>query len=107
MRGYGRAEPWEWRVWLFLAGREYIDRRIHGERRAAAQRAGVREPTSDILRRARPGSTATRYSFTGTPSRRQDSITDKIAATFGPDCALPTCSQFLRPKATGAHRVLH
>ena len=30
-----------------------------------------------------------------------DSITDKMAATLGPDCALPTWSQFLRPKAIG------
>jgi hypothetical protein len=30
--------------------------------------------------------------LTGTPSRRQDSITERIAATFGPDCALPTCN---------------
>ena len=33
--------------------------------------------------------------------RRQLSTTERIAATFPPACALPTWSQFLRPKATG------
>src|SRR5207249_12244327 len=37
----------------------------------------------------------------GAPRRRQDSTTERIAATFGPACALPTCNQFLRPGATG------
>ncbi len=36
----------------------------------------------------------------GTPSLRQDWITEGIAPTLGPDCALPTCSQFLRATAT-------
>ena len=27
--------------------------------------------------------------------------TDKMAATLGPDVALPTCSQFFLPSATG------
>jgi hypothetical protein len=48
-----------------------------------------------------PGKTASRYSLTGTRSRRQDSTTERIAAIFGPDQALPTCSQFFRPSATG------
>lgn len=43
-----------------------------GQRRDAAQRAGVRQATSETLRRAKPGNTASRYSFTGTSSRRQD-----------------------------------
>jgi hypothetical protein len=39
--------------------------------------------------------------LTGTPSRRQDSTTDRIAATLGPDFALPTCNQFFLPNAIG------
>jgi hypothetical protein len=70
--------------------------------RAAAQRAGVSAASSDRLRRAMPGSTACRYSFTGTPNLRQDSTAERIAATLGPACALPTCSQFLR-LCTRAH----
>ena len=31
----------------------------------------------------------------------EDSTTERIAATFGPAFALPTCSQFFRPSATG------
>src|SRR5712691_8442528 len=69
--------------------------------RWADQRAGVRFATWLSVRRFNPGRTAVRYSFTGAPSRRQDSTTERIAATFGPACTLPTCSQFLRPKATG------
>src|SRR5437667_409152 len=69
--------------------------------RPADQRAGVRLETSEIVRWFNPGNTAARYSFTGTSSRRQDSTTERIAATFGPDWALPTCSQFFLPSATG------
>src|ERR1044071_2130693 len=71
-----------------------------GQSREAAQRAGVSSATSESLRCEIPGSTASRYSLAGTPNRRQDSITDNIAATLGPACTLPTCSQFLRPSAT-------
>src|SRR6266496_2411134 len=39
--------------------------------------------------------------LTGAPSLRQDSTTERIAATLGPACALPTCSQFFLPRATG------
>ena len=46
MRGYGCAEPWEWRVWLFLAGREYIDRRIQGEAKT------WNAPHGSVIRRA-------------------------------------------------------
>jgi hypothetical protein len=61
----------------------------------------VRLPTSESVRRFNPGSTAVKYCFTGTPSLRQDSTTERIAATLGPACALPTCSQFFLPYATG------
>src|SRR3954453_10893573 len=74
---------------------------IPGQGRAAAQRVGVSLGTSDVVRSPMPGSTSLRYSFTGISSRLQDSITDRIAATLGPALALPTCSQFLRPSATG------
>ena len=69
----------------------------------AAQRAGVRPATSRIGRSFNPGSTEARYSFTGTRKRRHDSTTDKIAATLGPACTLPMCSQFLR-LCTGVHK---
>jgi hypothetical protein len=69
--------------------------------RPADQRAGVRFDSWLSVRRFNPGKTAARHSLTGTSSRRQDSTTERIAATFGPACALPTCSQFLRPSATG------
>jgi hypothetical protein len=36
-----------------------------------------------------------------TPRRRQDSTIEAIAATLGPACSLPMCSQFLRPRAKG------
>src|SRR5690242_18301171 len=69
--------------------------------RADAQRLGVNSAITESLRPSRPGKIASRYSLLGTPSRRQDSTMERIAATFGPAWALPTCSQFLRPKATG------
>jgi len=69
--------------------------------RVFAQRAGVKRATSDNFRRFMPGRTSSKYSFADTASRRHDSTTEIIAATFGPACALPTCSQFLRPNATG------
>src|SRR5579862_4195474 len=72
-----------------------------GQVRGVAHRAGVRPASSDIVRRLSPGSTAWRYSFTGTSRLRQDSTTERIAATFGPAFALPTCNQFLRPTGTG------
>ena len=33
--------------------------------------------------------------------RRQLSTMDRMAATFGPACGLPTWIQFFRPRATG------
>jgi len=72
-----------------------------GQGRGAHQRAGVSKATSESFRRFMPGKMSIRYSFTGAPNLRQDSTTETIAATFGPACALPTCNQFLRPKATG------
>ena len=39
--------------------------------------------------------------FRRTPNLRQDSTAERMAATLGPDWGLPTCSQFLRPKAMG------
>jgi hypothetical protein len=51
------------------------------------QRAGVSEAISDSFRRFIPGSTASRYSLTGTLTRRQDSTIERIAATLGPACA--------------------
>ena len=52
--------------------------------RVASQRAGVSWAYSVLVRRAMPGRMSSRYSFTGTPKRRHDSITETIAATFGP-----------------------
>ena len=69
--------------------------------RAAAQRRGVNRAISVTLRRERPGRMSSRYSFSGARNRRQDSTTERIAATLGPASGLPTCSQFLRPRATG------
>ena len=57
-------------------------RRTQGQDRERPQRAGVRRATSESLRWLIPGRTAARYSFTGTLSRRQDSTTEMIAATF-------------------------
>ena len=68
--------------------------------RADDHRAGVSRATSAIFRRSNPGNTVSRYSFAGAPCRRHDSMTERIAATFGPALALPTCSHFLRPSAT-------
>ena len=45
---------------------------------------------------AKPGRTPARYSRIGTFSRRQLSTMDRMAATFGPACWLPTWIQFLR-----------
>jgi hypothetical protein len=59
-------------------------------------RDGVIWAISDILRRSSPGNTVIKESFAGTPNRRQDSMIERIAATFGPDLTLPTCSRFLR-----------
>ena len=69
------------------------------ERLASVQRAGVSWAISDILRSSIPGRTSSKYSLAETPSLLQDSTTDKIAATFGPDFTLLTCNQFFRPNA--------
>jgi hypothetical protein len=45
---------------------------------------------------AKPGRTDARYSRTGILRRRQLSSTERIAATFGPACSLPTWIQFFR-----------
>ena len=45
---------------------------------------------------AKPGRTPARYSRIGTFSRRQLSTMDRMAATFGPACRLPTWIQFFR-----------
>ena len=66
-----------------------------------AQAAGVRPASRWIEVSASPGKTAARYSRIGIPIRRQLSTTDKMAATFGPACRLPTWIQFFRPSATG------
>src|ERR1017187_7069637 len=50
---------------------------------------------------ARPGRTAAKYFRIGIFSRRQVSTMDRMAATFGPACWLPTWIQFFRPRATG------
>ena len=93
---------------LRLAG-EYPVERMEGKRtsnprsvqREADQRAGVRRAAWLSVRLPSPGRTWARYSFTGSAKRRQDSTTERMAATLGPDLTLPTCSQFLRPIATG------
>ena len=43
-----------------------------------------------------PGRIASKYSRAETLSLRHDSTTERMAATFGPDLTLPTCSQFFR-----------
>jgi len=50
---------------------------------------------------ARPGKTPARYSRIGIFSRRQLSTMERMAATLGPACRLPTWIQFFRPRATG------
>src|SRR4051812_37795533 len=72
-----------------------------GLNRAADQLAGVSRAISESFRPSRPGRTSSRYSLTGALSLRQDSTIERIAATFGPALALPTCSQFFRPSAIG------
>jgi hypothetical protein len=69
--------------------------------RANTQRIGVRSATALLVRLAMPGKISNKYSVNGAPIRRHDSTTERIAATLGPDCTLPTCSQFLRPSASG------
>ena len=64
--------------------------------RRAAQAAGVSSGNRCVGVLAKPGSTADRYSRTGIVSRRQVSMMERIAATFGPACGLPTWIQFLR-----------
>lgn len=55
-----------------------------------------------MLTPASPGSTAARHPCTGISSRLQVfTTTDRIAATCGPACGLPTWIQFFRPTATG------
>src|SRR5258708_25403978 len=53
----------------------------------------LRGATARLLRKSAPQRSRT-------PRRRQDSITERIAATFGPDCALPTCSLHRRANRT-------
>src|SRR5687767_12132502 len=67
----------------------------------AAHAAGVHWFTRCTGRFARPGSTETRYSRIGSFRRRQVSTTERMAATFGPACSLPTWIQFLRPSTSG------
>ena len=57
--------------------------------RFTAYAAGVSWATLLIERLSRPGSTSSRYCRMGTPSRRQLSTIEKMAATFGPAFSLP------------------
>src|SRR5665213_1091640 len=70
------------------------------QRRDEAHAAGVSSPTRWMGTLARPGNTEPRYSRTGSFIRRQLSMTDRMAATFGPACSLPRWIQFFRPRAT-------
>ena len=56
----------------------------------AAQAAGVSSASRWMETSAKPGNTAPRYSRTGIFKRRQLSTMDRMAATFGPACGLPT-----------------
>jgi len=47
--------------------------------RATGQRLGVSRATSESLRLSRPGSTSSKSSFSGYPTRRQESTTESIA----------------------------
>src|SRR5215469_5429521 len=67
----------------------------------AAQAVGVRSDKRCNCTLANPGSTAARYSRTGSLIRRQVSMIERIAAIFGPACGSPTWIQFLRPTAIG------
>ncbi len=49
------------------------------------------------------GNTSVRYSLRWMSRRRQVSMIDAMAATFGPASALPRCNQCLRPSASGRH----
>jgi hypothetical protein len=51
-----------------------------------------------------PGSTASRYSWTGTPKRRQDSTTERMAATLGLGAA--HMQPVLAAQCDGTHGVL-
>src|SRR5260370_19107361 len=62
---------------------------------------GVRFGRRWTGRSASPGRIAARYLRTESFSRRQLSTTERIAATLGPACGLPTWIQFFRPRATG------
>ena len=100
--GFGRAIKQEAGMGTLSGGVITVSvRPTPAQLRPANQRVGASRVRSEILRWFMPGRTLSRYSFTGKPSLRQDSMTDMIAATLGPDFSLPTCSQFLRPKATG------
>ena len=52
-------------------------------------------------RLASPGRTAASYWRIGSPSLRQLSTMEKIAASLGPASLLPRCTQFFRPMARG------
>src|ERR1035437_5138883 len=56
------------------------------QRRQEAQAAGVSSPTRRMETLTKPGNTEPRYSRTGSFIRRQLSMTDRMAATFGPAC---------------------
>ena len=68
-----------------------------GRRRQQELRSEIRW----IGRSASPGRTEARYSRTGIFNLRQLSTIERIAAIFGPACALPIWIQFRRPRATG------
>jgi len=53
-----------------------------------------------------PGRTAARYSRMVKLSLRQLAAMERMAATLGPACSLPRCTQFLWPIAMGAHGVV-
>ena len=58
-------------------------------------------PTRWIERLAIPGRIEAKYCRKGTLSRRQLSMTERMAATFGPAYSLPAWIQFFRPSVMG------
>ena len=58
------------------------------------RRSEISDTLDGVL--ASPGKLSARYSLTGILSLRQPSTTERIAATRGPACTLPTWFQFFR-----------
>src|SRR5208283_4361395 len=74
---------------------------------AAFQAVGVNSATRVMGQSPSLGRTSLRYWRKLMSRRRQVSTIEAMAATFGPACSLPICSQFLRPSTSGRSAPSH